>query len=136
MSFCCMAILPNQKENGPVKSYSKQSPNISLLWLCIVIVGLALVLTNTNPKKIDLGVIYDCTKVTHIDIFDYPPLSDYNHSMSKTNDAVRIYIAEIHKYEPTVSKFYIRQCQCSTITRTCYYKNTSKESTISINKVE
>ena len=76
----------------------------------MIIVGLELTPASTNPKKIDFGVIYDCTKVTPIDTFDYPSLRDCNHSMSKTNNAVCTISAEIHKYEPKVSKFYIHHC--------------------------
>ena len=56
--------------------------------------------------------------------------------MSKPNDPVRTYSAEIHKYEPKVSKFYIHHCQCSNITRTCYLKNIFKLPNISRNETE
>ena len=76
-----------------------------MLWLCIIIVGLGLILAGTNPKTIDLAVIYDYTKVAPIAIFDHPSLRDCNHSMIKTNDPVRTYSAEVHKYEPKNSSF-------------------------------
>lgn len=56
--------------------------------------------------------------------------------MSKPNDPVRTYSAEIHKYEPKVSKFYIHHCQCSNIIRTCYLKNIFKLPNISRNEAE
>ena len=107
-----------------------------MLWLCIIIVGLGLPLPGTNPKTIDLAVIYDCTKVTLIAISDYPSLRDCNHSMSKTNDPVLTYNAEIHKYEPKNSKFSIHHCQCFKITGNSSQKNIFKGSTIARNEIE
>ena len=102
----------------------------SVLWLRIITFILGLTRESTNPKTLDLDVIYDCTKVTSTGIFDYPPQRDCNHSINKTNDPVRKCSAEIHKYEAKASKFYVYHCQCSKITRSYYYKNIFKGPTI------
>ena len=101
-------------------------------------------LGSTNSKTVDLGIIYDCTKVILIVIFDYSfiVIFDYsllhvcNYRICKTNDPFRSYNAELHKYEPKVSTFYIYHCQCYKITRTCYYKNSFKGTTLSRYELE
>ena len=72
MIFCGMAISLFQVKMVQLNP-TRNKVQTFLLWLYIVIVGVRLTLTNTNPNTIDLGVIYGCTKVTPIGVFDYSP---------------------------------------------------------------
>lgn len=55
MNFCSMVISSCRTKMAQLNP----TVNKTLLWLCIIIVGLGLTLACTNPKTIDLGVMYD-----------------------------------------------------------------------------
>ena len=55
MNFCSMVISSSRTKMAQLNP----TVNKTLLWLCIIIVGLGLTLACTNLKTIDLGVMYD-----------------------------------------------------------------------------
>ena len=78
--------------------------------------------TTPTTKQINLGVLYDCTSVTPMGVFEYPELKNCNHEMSNMNNdlqEMKVWKGRVKKYQPITTKFEVALCEIKALNGFC-----------------
>ena len=81
--------------------------------------------TTSTLSQIDLGILYDCTSVTPMGVFEFPTLKNCKHDMrNMENDLqeMKTWNGKVKKYQPKTTKFDVYLCTMKYITKRCNEK--------------
>ena len=86
---------------------NKHHENLYSIWSFILIAVIPVVLISLLlfVSGINLGTIYDCSKLSPQGIYKLTIIPACNHGMHNLNDTVKWFTADIYTYRPTVTKF-------------------------------
>ena len=66
-----------------------------------------------------MGPIYDCHTVNPIGAYRLPYIRQCQHNMHKLNANVSVFMAQVHKYQPTVTPLEIYFCKAELMSLSC-----------------